>query len=116
MPAIQLAALPRSPLYRVGWPPDPFVPPDWRYARPDGAFGGRYDEPRAEQGVPPQERYRVLYVASQPAGAYGETVAQFRPSLTTSEPAMAGARPSASSPPSRATGVYTGGWGAPSCS
>lgn len=83
MPSNQLAALPRSPLYRVGWPPDPFVPADWRYARPDGTFGGRYDDPRAGQGVPPHERYRILYLASQPEGAYGETVAQFRPSVTT---------------------------------
>ena len=83
MPSIQLAAPPRAPLYRVGWPPDPFVPPDWRYARPDGAFGGRYDDPRAGQGVPPRQRYRILYLASQHEGAYGETVAQFRPSVKT---------------------------------
>ena len=83
MPSIQSATLPRSPLYRVGWPPDPFVPPDWRYARSDGTFGGRYDDPRAGQGVLPHERYRILYLASQPEGAYGETVAQFRPSVKT---------------------------------
>lgn len=83
MPSIQPVALPHSPLYRVGWPPDPFVLPDWRYARPDGAFGGRYDDPRAGHGVPPRERYRILYLASQPEGAYGETVAQFRPSVKT---------------------------------
>ncbi len=83
MPSLRLATLPRSPLYRVGWPPDPFVPPDWRYARPDGTFGGRFDDPRAGQGLPPYERYRILYLASQPEGAFGETVAQFRPSVKT---------------------------------
>jgi RES domain len=83
MPSFQPAMLPRAPLYRVGWPPDPFMPPDWHYARRDGTFGGRYDDPRAGQGVPPHQRYRVLYLASQPASAYGETVAQFRPSVKT---------------------------------
>lgn len=81
MPAIQLVTLPRSPLYRVGRPPDPFVPPEWRYVRPDGTFGGRYDDPRGRRGVPSRDRYRVLYFASHPAGAYGESVAQFRPSV-----------------------------------
>lgn len=83
MPTIQPASLPRSPLYRVGRLPDPFSPPDWSYARPDGTFGGRYDDPRGQRGVPPQGRYRVLYFASQPSGAFGETVAQFRPSMKT---------------------------------
>lgn len=83
MPSIQSVALPRAPQYRVGWPPDPFVPPEWRYARLDGTFGGRYDDPRGRRGAPPQGRYRVLYVASHPAGAYGETIAQFRPSMRT---------------------------------
>jgi hypothetical protein len=81
MPSIQSIALPRAPLYRVGWPPDPFVPPDWRYARTDGTFGGRYDDPRGRRGVPTTDRYRILYVASHPSGAYGETAAQFRPSM-----------------------------------
>ena len=72
---------PRSPIYRVGHAPDPFRPPDWAYARADGTFGNRFDDPRGRHGVPTSRRFRVLYVASQPAGAYGETVAQFRPSL-----------------------------------
>lgn len=83
MPEIQRATLPRSPLYRVGRLPDPFAPPDWRYARPDGTFGGRFDDPRGRRGVSLRDGYRVLYFASQPAGAYGETIAQFRPSLKT---------------------------------
>ncbi len=59
------------------------LPPDWHYGRLDGTFGGRYDDPRAGQGAPSHQRYRVLYLASQPAGAYGETIAQFRPSVKT---------------------------------
>src|SRR5581483_9415711 len=81
MPTIQVVTLPHAPFYRVGWPPDPFTVPDWRYAQPDGTFGGRYDDPRGRLGIPPSARYRVLYIASQPAGAFGETVAQFRPSM-----------------------------------
>lgn len=81
MLSIQHATLPRSPLYRVARPPDPFAPPDWRFARPDGTFGGRYDDPRGRRGVPPRDRYRVLYFASHPSGAYGESVAQFRSSV-----------------------------------
>jgi len=72
---------PRSPVYRVGHAPDPLVAPEWAYAKPDGTFGNRFDDPRGARGVATDARFRVLYVASQAAGAYGETVAQFRPSL-----------------------------------
>lgn len=51
------------------------------YAKPDGTFGNRFDDPRGPCGVPTDGRFRVLYVASHAAGAYGETIAQFRPSL-----------------------------------
>jgi len=83
VPDVQHVTVARSPLFRVGRSPDPFSPPDWRFARPDGTFGGRFDDPRSRHGVPPQGRYRVLYFASQTAAAYAETVAQFRPSLRT---------------------------------
>src|SRR3989442_8187183 len=72
---------PRSPIYRVGHAPDPLSPPDWAYARADGTFGNRFDDPRGRRGVPTSQRFRVLYLASGPAGAYGESVAQFRPRL-----------------------------------
>src|SRR5438445_11847853 len=72
---------PRSPIYRVGHAPDPLSPPDWAYARADGTFGNRFDDPRGRRGVPTSQRIRVLYLASGPAGAYGESVAQFRPGL-----------------------------------
>lgn len=63
--------------------PDPFAPPDWRYAQPDGTFDGRFDDPRGRRGVPPSGRYRVLYLGGHPAAAFAETIARFRPSLET---------------------------------
>ncbi len=78
---LRAVPVPRSPVYRIGHAPDPLVAPDWSYAKPDGTFGNRFDDPRGPRGVPTSERFRVLYFASQAAGAYGETVAQFRPSL-----------------------------------
>ncbi len=80
---VQTATLGLAPLFRVGRIPDPLTPPDWRFASPDGTFDGRFDDPRGRHRVPSRDRYRVLYVASQPAGAYGETVARFRPSVRT---------------------------------
>ncbi len=83
MLGLKRLALPPSLGYRVGYGPDPFTPPDWRFAKPDGTFGGRYDDPRGRTGTLPRERYRALYYAAHPSGAYGETIAQFRPSLQT---------------------------------
>ncbi len=60
---------------------DAFAPPGWTYALPDGTFGNRFDDPSAERDVPEEERYRVVYCATGRAGAFGETVARFRPSL-----------------------------------
>jgi hypothetical protein len=50
--------------------PDPWQPPDWALAGPDGTFGNRFDDP--EGG------YRVLYASSQRLGCYLETLARFR--------------------------------------
>lgn len=72
---------PRAPVYRVGRMPNPFAPPLWTYARPDGAFDGRFDDPGGSRGIPVEDRFRVLYVASESAGAYGETLAFLRPRL-----------------------------------
>ena len=83
MPDLQPAVLGRSPVFRIGRVPDPLAPPDWRYAQPDGTFGGRFDDPRGRRGVPSSGRYRVLYLASHPSAAFAETVARFRPSLET---------------------------------
>ena len=72
---------PGGPVYRVGRSPDPFAPPEWIYAQPDGTFGGRFDDPAGRRGVPPDQRFRTLYFATKPAGAFGEVLARFRPDL-----------------------------------
>ena len=75
-----LAALraPGEAVYRVGRSPDPFAPPERAYAQPDGTFGGRFDDPAGRRGVPQDRRFRTLYFASRPAGAFGEVLARFR--------------------------------------
>lgn len=60
---------------------DVFAPPDWAYALPDGTFGSRFDDPAAERDAPEEEHYRVVYCATERAGAFGETITRFRPSV-----------------------------------
>jgi hypothetical protein len=48
---------PPRPLFRVGRDDDAWAIPDWAYAKEDGTFGNRLDDP---MGV-----YRVLYASSQ---------------------------------------------------
>jgi hypothetical protein len=79
--AIQTAPAPRSPLYRVGRAPNPFAPPAWAFVGPDGTFGGRFDDPRGRQGLPAAQRFQVLYLATEAVGAFGESIARFRPDL-----------------------------------
>jgi hypothetical protein len=57
-------------LFRIGRQPDPWQPPDWSRASPDGTFGNRFDDP--------QGNYRVLYAASQELSCYVEPLARFR--------------------------------------
>ena len=57
-------------IYRLGRKPDPWAPPDWALAGPDGTFGNRFDDPDAT--------YRVLYASSQRLGCFVETLARFR--------------------------------------
>ena len=78
---IQIVPTPRSPLYRVGRAPNPFVPPSWAFVGADGTFGGRFDDPRGRQGLSPARRFRTLYLASESVGAFGESIARFRPDL-----------------------------------
>jgi len=65
-------------VYRVARGFDAFAPPDWAFAREDGTFGNRFDDPGAYRGIPEENRFRVLYCAAQPAGAFGETIARYR--------------------------------------
>lgn len=62
---------PAGPVFRLGRGKDPWEWPDWSYAKPDGTFGNRWDDP---QGL-----YRVLYACSQRLGTFIETLARFRP-------------------------------------
>jgi hypothetical protein len=64
---------PATPVFRLGRKPDPWSPPDWSRAQPDGTFGHRFDDP--------QGNYRVLYAASQRVSCFVETLARFRPDL-----------------------------------
>jgi hypothetical protein len=61
---------PTRPLFRVGRDDDAWAVPDWAYAKEDGTFGNRFDDP---MGV-----YRVLYGSSQRLGCFVETLARFR--------------------------------------
>ena len=64
---------PITPLFRLGRKPDPWDPPDWSRAQPDGTFGNRFDDPKGN--------YRVLYAATQRVSCFVETLARFRPDL-----------------------------------
>jgi hypothetical protein len=70
-------------VFRVARGFDVFAPPDWAWAKEDGTFTNRFDDPGAYRGIPEEERFRVIYCATQPAGAFGETIAPFRKSLST---------------------------------
>jgi hypothetical protein len=60
---------------------DPFAPPPWEMAGEDGTFGNRFDDPSAERGYSPSARFRTIYCATTAIGAFGETLARFRPSI-----------------------------------
>jgi hypothetical protein len=61
---------PLKPLFRVGRDDDAWAVPDWAYAKEDGTFGNRFDDP--------MRVYRVLYASSQRLGCFIETLARFR--------------------------------------
>lgn len=74
-------------VYRVARGPAVFEPIPWEYAREDGTFDGRFDDPSGMETpwrtkvLLPEQRFRVIYCATQRAAAFGETVAQFRESM-----------------------------------
>lgn len=71
-------APPSHGLYRIARrQAGPFDPADWNYAGEDGTFGNRFDDPRSE--LPEDQRFRMIYCASDRRGAFGETLARFRP-------------------------------------
>jgi hypothetical protein len=57
---------------------DVFAPTDWSWAQEDGTFGNRFDDPGKYRGIPEEDRFRMVYCATQRAGAFGETIARFR--------------------------------------
>ena len=61
---------PAGPLFRVGRDDDAWAVPDWAYAKEDGTFGNRFDDPTS--------MYRVLYASLQRLGCFIETLARFR--------------------------------------
>lgn len=73
---------PPGGVYRLSrGPAEPFDPPEWERAQEDGTFGNRFDDPSAKDGTRPEERFRVIYCATQRGATFGETVARFRPDL-----------------------------------
>lgn len=81
-----LIGTPTHPVYRVvRRSHDPFEPKPWDLAGDNGTFGDRFDDPGGRSSrtetVPIGERFRVIYCASSPVGAFGETVARVRPKL-----------------------------------
>ncbi len=69
---LRLAELP-DVIYRLGRQPDPWDWPDWTYARENGTFGNRYDDPDGQ--------YRVLYATVERRTTFRECLARFRPDL-----------------------------------
>lgn len=65
-------------VFRVSRGFDVFAPPDWSWAQEDGTFGNRFDDPGKYRGIPEEDRFRVIYCATERAGAFGETIARFR--------------------------------------
>ena len=74
---------PAAPVHRVGWHQSPYDPQPWSRAKEDGTFGNRFDDPGKASGIPDEQGFRMLYYAESPNGAFGESLAMFRPSLKT---------------------------------
>jgi hypothetical protein len=66
------AATPTGMHYRIGRAPDPLAWTEWTYVGE-----GRFDGPRRPR------TFRVLYLAEQRLACFVETLANWRPSLTT---------------------------------
>ncbi len=73
---------PQSAVYRVARGLDPFEPRSWDSVCEDGTFGNRFDDPGHRRGIPQEQLFRTIYCASERTGAFGETTARFRPSLS----------------------------------
>jgi hypothetical protein len=65
---------PPETIYRIGRKPDPWQPPDWSRANPNGTFENRFDDPEGY--------YRVIYAATQNLSCFLETLARYRCDLS----------------------------------
>lgn len=65
---------PPATIFRIARAPDPWLPPDWSRANPDGTFGNRFDDPEGY--------YRVIYASTQKLSCFLETLSRFRADLT----------------------------------
>ncbi len=65
---------PPPAIFRIARKPDPWQPPDWSQANPDGTFGNRFDDPEGY--------YRVLYASSQKLSCFLETLGRYRPDVS----------------------------------
>lgn len=80
--AVDLASMaPRAVgVFRVARKPgEVFIPTPWKYADPDdGTFGSRFDDPGARDGRSQDERFRVIYCATEKVAALAESLVAFR--------------------------------------
>lgn len=58
----------------------PFSVTDWRYVNvTTGTFNGRFDDPRPMDVHPIETRYRIVYIGTDPAACFAETLSVFQP-------------------------------------
>jgi hypothetical protein len=65
---------PPATIFRIARKPDPWLPPDWSRANPDGTFGNRFDDPEGY--------YRVIYASTQRLSCFLETLSRFQADLS----------------------------------
>jgi len=65
---------PPTTIFRIARKPDPWLPPDWSRANPDGTFGNRFDDPEGY--------YRVIYASTQKLSCFLETLSRFQADLS----------------------------------
>lgn len=75
----------------------PFAAVAWRFAS-GGRFGGRFDDPRGPDDAEETNRFRMIYAATNPAAAFAETLAPFRPAPGLSDRVRAAAGDDAMAP------------------
>jgi hypothetical protein len=68
-PELATASPPAGPVFRVGFEPEPWAWPDWRYAT-DGRFNGRWDD---SQGI-----FRTIYAGQTLFACLVEVLAALR--------------------------------------